>query len=177
MLKSEILTLRPLEPGDCELIYKWENSSELWEVSNTVLPFSKHLITEFINNSHNDIYVDRQVRFMITLSDSGDTVGCVDLFEFDPHHKRIGIGILIAENYDRGKGYASEALDLTIDFCFKHLGLHQMFCNILESNHISRKLFESNGFELVGVKKDWINYMSEWQNEMLYQLINPYYRK
>ncbi len=172
MLENTIVKLRPLEPEDCNRIYEWENNSNFWEVSNTILPFSKHLINEFIDNSHNDLFMDRQFRFMLDRKDLNKTIGCVDLFEFDPFHKRVGIGLLIADKDDRGNGFASEALDLIKEFCFDHLGIHQMFCNILEENTVSCNLFKSKGFIVVGVKKDWILSKGIWHDELLFQLIN-----
>jgi len=110
---------------------------------------------------------------MIDLSkkDQQITVGCVDLFEFDPIHKRAGIGILIDEVY-RGKGIAANSLDLLADYAFNILNLHQLFCNIEEDNINSLSLFQHQGFKIAGLKKDW-NYKSgNWINEYLLQRIS-----
>ncbi|MEZ4999417.1 MAG: GNAT family protein [Bacteroidales bacterium] len=67
---------------------------------------------------------------MICRATDGQPVGTIDLFEFDPHHLRAGIGILIAEQSDRRKGYASMALEALVDYCFSHLKLHQVYCTL-----------------------------------------------
>ena len=36
LLENERVCLRALEPEDLELLYRWENDSELWEVGNTL---------------------------------------------------------------------------------------------------------------------------------------------
>ncbi|HEX2976459.1 MAG TPA: GNAT family N-acetyltransferase, partial [Bacteroidales bacterium] len=100
------------------------------------------------------------------------TIGTIDLFDFDAFHKRAGIGILIDADY-RKKGYASMALKCLIGYCFKTLGLHQLYCNILENNCESIELFGKQGFTRIGIKKDWIKSAEGYINEHMFQLINP----
>ena len=94
------------------------------------------------------------------------------MFDFDPYHLRAGIGILIYSEENRKKGYATEALQLLINYSFHYLGLHQLYCNIASDNMKSIKLFTKVGFIIVGEKKDWIKTPSKWINEYLLQLIN-----
>jgi len=109
---------------------------------------------------------------MIELSENQSTVGAVDLFDFEPLHRRVGLGILIEEE-NRGKGFASEALDLILKYCFETLMVHQVYCNIASSNQISRQLFINKGFFLAGTKKDWLLINNQWVDELLFQKINP----
>ncbi|GET19976.1 GNAT family N-acetyltransferase [Prolixibacter denitrificans] len=171
-LKSDKITLRAIEPEDIELLYRWENNSEVWEVSDTLAPFSKYLIALYIKNSDKDIYESKQLRLMIE-SAEGRAVGSIDLFDFEPHHSRAGIGILIAEKEDRQNGYASEALKLVLEYCFSRLNLHAVYANIDANNEASIGLFKKFGFELAGTRKDWIRDARGWKDEHLFQLINP----
>ena len=47
-LSNDKVLLRALEPEDVELLYGWENDSDLWQVSNTIAPYSKYVLTQFI---------------------------------------------------------------------------------------------------------------------------------
>ncbi len=171
ILKGEITKLRAIEPYDLDIIHKWENDSSIWHLSNTITPFSKNIIKQFIDNSHLDIFQSKQVRLMIE-KNNGETIGTIDLFDYDPLHKRAGIGILIAEKENRGKGYASDALDVLIKYCFSVLQLHQLFCNITDDNSESINLFTKKGFQLIGTKKDWLLFSDGTKNESMYQLIS-----
>ncbi len=174
-LESEIVRLRPLEPSDINILYEWENNLSIWRVSNTLTPFSKHILREYIKNAHLDIYQTRQLRLMIDLKTDAKksrSIGTIDLFNFEPFHLHAGIGILISEEKDRNKGYASEALRLLIIYAFDILQLHQLYCNILENNDSSFKLFKKHGFKIVGEKKEWIKSGDQWLGEYLLQLIN-----
>jgi len=96
----------------------------------------------------------------------------IDLFDFNPQHQRVGVGILILPKF-RNKGYSNEALELIIDYAFEYLNVHQIFANITSDNFKSIALFEKFNFILVGSKKDWVYSNSNYKNENLYQLIKP----
>ncbi|MDA3953038.1 MAG: GNAT family protein [Bacteroidales bacterium] len=173
ILVGKLTRLRAIEPNDVDLIYEWENNSSIWQLSNTITPFSKHIINQFIENSHQDIFKLKQLRLMIEKTNEKElqTIGTIDLFDFDPMHKRAGIGILITNIQDRKSGYASDALDILIKYSFQTLQLNQLYCNITENNTDSIKLFQSKGFKLIGTKKDWLIYPSGTKDELMFQLI------
>lgn len=172
MLEGEKTVLRAMEPDDVDVLFRWENNTDIWEVSGTTAPFSKFVLQQFIDSSHNDIYMNRQQRLVIAKRQDQKTIGCVDLFDFDPRNRRAGIGILIAENSERGKGFASDALQLTIKYCFKALDLHQIFANVLSDNVASLALFQKANFQLCGTKKEWVLSNGIWKDEVMMQLIN-----
>ncbi|OYT15817.1 MAG: GNAT family N-acetyltransferase [Bacteroidetes bacterium 4572_77] len=170
-LQNKHIRLRAPELSDLDVLLSWENEESLWYLSQNLLPFSRFDMEQFILNNSHDIYQEKQFRFMIEKKDSLELLGCVDLFDFNPHHKRAGIGILIDEKH-RSRGFASQALDLIISYSFQQLHLHQIYCNILENNINSKKLFEKKQFLPIGVKQDWILVKNRFQNEILYQLIH-----
>ena len=171
-MKYEKIRLRAIEPEDLELLYEWENSGSYWVISNTVSPFSRFTLKRYIENSHRNIYETGQLRLMIDQIEDNLTIGTIDIFEFDPFHKRAGIGILIANEAYRRKGYASMSLICLINYCFKTLQLHQLFCNILSTNRESLELFKKHGFIQTGIKKDWILTDEGYIDEYVFQLIN-----
>lgn len=171
-MKYEKIRLRALEPEDLELLYEWENNNVYWIISNTVTPFSKYTLKRYMENSHKSIYETGQLRLMIDLIAEKKTIGTIDIFDFDPFHKRAGIGILIADESERRKGYASMAVKCLTDYCFKTLQLHQLYCNILANNCESMDLFRKRGFVEIGVKKDWVKVSKGYLDEHMFQLIN-----
>lgn len=173
MLEGKNLILRALEPTDVDVLFEWENDEKLWHLSNTITPFSRFTLEQYILNAHQDIYTTKQLRLMIDKkeSDESNPIGSIDLFDFDPTNKRAGLGVLIVEN-ERSKGYASEALELLINYCFTTLQLHQVYCNISADNQASLKLFEKQNFSVVGQKKEWLFIDGKWVDENILQLIN-----
>ena len=173
-LTGENVRLRALEPGDAGLLYDWENDTSIWNVSNTLTPFSRFQIEEYVLNTQNDIFAARQLRLMIMLQAQGEDetpVGTIDLFDFDPIHQRAGVGILLREPF-RERGYAIEALQILIRYAFATLRLHQIYCNISPENSSSLHLFNKLGFVRCGMKQDWVNDGEHWKEEWMFQLIN-----
>ncbi len=168
-LESENIKLRALEPEDLEFLFQTENNSAFWEVSSTQTPFSKYILTQYIANSHQDIYQAKQLRLIV--EHQNKPIGMVDLFDFNPQHKRAGIGILILKEF-QSNGFASESLILFIKYAFEFLQLHQIFANITSDNQHSISLFNGLNFKQIGVKKDWIYTNNRFKDEILFQLIN-----
>ena len=169
-LKGEHIYLRALEPEDLEFIYEIENNEDIWEISNTQTPYSKYLIKQYLENAHKDIFEVKQLRLVIS-SYTNEAIGMIDLFDFDFKNSRAGIGVLVKDSINRKKGFGKEALQLLINYSFKHLNLHQLYCNISEDNQASIKLFTSQGFNEIGLKKDWNFTNGNFKNEYLFQLI------
>nr|WP_319401493.1 GNAT family N-acetyltransferase [uncultured Carboxylicivirga sp.] len=167
-MEKEELVLRALEPTDVDLLYKWENDMKIWEVSNTLTPFSRHQLKLYIEQAQLDVYQTKQLRLIIELEPSHNAVGMIDLFDFDGFHQRGGIGIIIHEDY-RNKGYAFDALEMFIEYCFDTLGLNQLYANISINNKASIQLFEKAGFELIGNKKAWVRTKNGFVDELMYQ--------
>jgi diamine N-acetyltransferase len=170
-LKGNTIFLRALEPEDLVFIYRIENDENIWEVSNTQTPYSKFLITQYLENVHQDIYEAKQLRLAICKNENLEAIGLIDLFDFDPKNKRAGVGIIIQNNVDRNNGFGKEALGLMINYAFHQLQLHQLYANIGTENLPSLSLFTTFGFEKIGVKKDWNFTNNSFHDEVLLQLI------
>ena len=171
MLTNEHIVLRAMEPKDASILYKWENDRKLWHVSETISPYSLHQLENFIQQSlSQDIYSSKELRMMI--SDGKDTVfGIIDLFQFDPKHRRIGIGVLIHREY-RNKGIASEAIRLSKEYVFKHLQLNQIWCTISVNNTESIQLFKKSEFIETGKLLSWnLNHDSKYEDVIFMQCI------
>lgn len=168
-LHSKNSNLRALEPEDLDFLFSAENDEAFWEISGTQIPYSKYILQKYIENAHQDIYEAKQYRFVIC-DTQNIPVGMIDLFDFNPQHKRVGVGILLLPQY-QGKGFGSEALEMVIDYVFLNLNVNQIFANIIANNQKSVTLFEKFNFKKVGIKKDWIFANDSYKDEILYQLI------
>ena len=170
-LRGGHIYLRALEPEDLDFIYDIENDISLWELSDTQTPYSRFLIKQYLENAQQDIFEAKQLRLAVC-DVNNRTIGLIDVFDFDFKNKRAGIGIIIKNESDRFQGYGKEALELLVNYCFKTLHLHQVYSNVAESNVASLKLFKGNGFEKIGLKKDWNFNGHQYTNEFILQRIN-----
>jgi diamine N-acetyltransferase len=169
-LKGTHINLRALEPEDLDFLYQIENNESFWQVSHTNTPFSKYILKQYIENAHLDIFEAKQLRLLIEEKLTRKQIGMIDLFDFNPIHKRAGIGILIHPKFQKN-GFASEALSNLISYCFSHLNLHQLYANISSDNIKSISLFTKHDFKEAGIKKDWNLLNGKFTDEVLFQLI------
>ena len=170
-LKGEKVYLRALETEDLDFLYEIENNTDIWEISGTVTPYSRQVLKRYLENAHRDIYDVKQLRLCIC-SLENKKVGLIDLFDFDPTHRRAGIGIVVSEKAERNKGIGKEAVELLCNYAFTALQMRQLYANVGEENELSLRLFKKLGFNVVGVKKDWILSEGKFKNEILLQKIN-----
>jgi diamine N-acetyltransferase len=168
LLQNDILQLRAIEPEDLEILYQWENNPKLWIVGNTRQPYSHFALKQYISQTDLDIYESKQLRLMMQSRLTGETVGTVDLFDFDIHNSRIALGLFVDEKM-QGKGYAKNALHLVEDYVFNFLKINQLYCHIAESNQASRQMFEKENYESKGFLKNWIKGINGYENIIVFQ--------
>jgi diamine N-acetyltransferase len=175
-LKSGNISLRAVEPADAYIIYTWENNMDVWKVSDTITPYSLFQIEQFILNG-GDIFENKQLRLMIDLQDGKKivSIGSVDIYDFDPYHKRAGIGIYIEEKH-RNHGFADTALGMIEEYVFKTLDLHQIYCLISIENKQSINLFQKRNYLHTGTRKEWLKLNNSYIDQLQYQLFNPFNR-
>lgn len=169
-LENETIRLRALEPEDLELLYRWENNPELWSLGNTMSPYSRYILKEYIRESHRDIFEVKQLRLMIELCSTGAAIGTVDLYDFEPHHQRAGVGILIDSLYQRN-GFAAQAMCVLMDYAFKYLKLYQLYVHIPIGNEASKALFTRCGFVISGILKDWVMTENGYSDVLIMQKV------
>ncbi len=170
VLSNEKLTLRALEPVDLDALYLWENDSNMWNVGNTLAPYSRAQLWDYIQNYDGDIFTSRQLRLMVVLRDSGESIGTFDMFDFDPFHRRCHIGLFIDPKY-QGKGYGKATMNLAIDYAHRFIGLHQMVAVIPAKNQVTLNLFRSLGFSDTGILNDWIRVGNDYIDAVMLQKI------
>lgn len=177
MIRGNSIRLRALEPKDVDIMMIYENDADIWPVSGTLVPYSRYTIEQYYTHAQQDIFTTRQLRLAIEilseLPEPGVTIGYIDLFDFDPQHRRAGVGILIGEKEQRRKGYATEALRLLVNYAFNTLNLHQLHCHIEMNNDASMRLFSSCGFRVCGVLRDWIVFDGKWHSVSQLQILRP----
>ncbi|MBR5394456.1 MAG: GNAT family N-acetyltransferase [Bacteroidaceae bacterium] len=168
MLKNSKLRLRAVEPEDLDLMYLIENDTELWCCGQTTVPFSHYTLKQYIAESSNDIFQDRQLRLVIEKTD-GVSVGFVDLQNYAPQHHRAEVGIVVVPEQQR-QGIATEALHLLTKYVSTHFGIHQLYSLVPEGNAASMALFQKCGYKKTATLQEWLNTPSGWQSVIVFQL-------
>lgn len=170
-LQSDNIVLRALEPEDLDFLYTLENDASLWGTTNTVSPYSKYELKQYIASSPRDIYTQGQLKLIIERKVDGERLGLLDLFNFDYHNSRLEVGIIISEPFRRS-GYALEALQQAREYVFGFLHLHQIYCHIPVGNTASESLFTKAGYKKTATLPDWIQCETRWVDVIIMIRVN-----
>ena len=163
-----MIKLRAPEQADVDRIFLWENDPGFFEVLPNVAPLSRMQVWEYIQNYNADPFATRELRQMISDSETGQTVGYVDIFEFDPVNHRAGVAIYIDDQFRR-RGYASEALASLERYAEHTLAVHQLWAVIAIDNTASRNLFLNAGFKPCGKLRSWIRRRGQYVDALFVQ--------
>ncbi len=169
MTENVNIRLRALEPEDLEMLYAVENDVSLWDVGATNVPYSRYTLHDYIAHASSDIYIDRQVRFIVE-NEVGDTVGIADVVNFDPQHLRAELGIVILKDY-RHQGYATAAIQEMLRYSLRVLHLHQVYVFVDSQNIAAIKLFNKLTFKESAQLRGWLYDGREYHDALLMQRI------
>lgn len=150
-----MISLRPANESDIDLILAWENNPDNWRYSDTNEPYSRADIENLIdalNKSESE-----QQRFMICVQNKKFPVGAIDIFEIDKASKSASVGVLIESDENRRKGFALHALNQLEDFC-DDCEIENLKASVHDWNNASLSLFKKAGYTEVGVEKDLVKF-------------------
>ena len=154
-----MIRLRKLEPSDLPFLYQWENDASAWADGANHNPLSQQDLRDYIASTTGDIYKDGQLRLIIEktsdLSEQpSETLGCIDLFDFDPRNRRAALGMYIAPEH-RGKGVGKEAVRLIDEYAFGFLHLRVLYAVIATNNIACTTLYRNAGYTESSVLPGW----------------------
>lgn len=152
-LKGSQIYIRPILIQDAETVLIWENDRENWIVSGTTEEYVLEDILDLID-SMKDINQAKQTRLIICKNGSNELIGAIDLFDIQFDESSAGIGVLIADNASRRKGYALEAIMLAERIALEKLNLSLINCSIHKNNLASLRLFEKARYVKNGVQEN-----------------------
>jgi RimJ/RimL family protein N-acetyltransferase len=163
VLRGEHVTLRPPRPEDVEVIYAWDRDPELaaW---NGRPPLSLSLSAA--RRDYLARWRDPGVKTFI-LEAEDEPIGMATLYDF--RHEGCELGIKVGARDVRGKGYASEAVSLLVDYSFHILGLKVVRGSTLAHNDRMQRVFEKCGFVEVGDGSLLSRYDNRRYTELFYE--------
>jgi RimJ/RimL family protein N-acetyltransferase len=129
------INFRPVKPSDCDLLFNWANDP----------------ITRKNSYNSNEInYNDHVLWFNKNISDNwyifyDELNSPVGIVRFDFKNNEWIIGISVDANH-RGKGYASEMIELAVNNFINKSSVLKISAYIKEENLISKKSFNKAGF-------------------------------
>ena len=145
--------LRAMEMEDCELVKDMFNDPEIENlVGGWAFPLSLYAQKRWMESHYNN---HSEMRFVIDTKEDG-AVGIYTLTGIDWKNRRAVIGVKIASNRDRSKGYGTDAILAIMRYVFDELGFHRLDASWLASNPVSSNVLAKCGFVEEGVKREYV---------------------
>ena len=136
------LTLRPLERDDLRFVHAVNNNAKIMRYWFEE-PYETFSELSQLYDQH--VHDQRERRF-VAVDNAGETMGLVELIELDYIHRRGEFQIIIAPQA-QGRGYATIATRLAIDYAFSVLNLRKIYLIVDTSNAAAIHVYEKCGFK------------------------------
>jgi len=137
----------------------------------TVRPFNLEQLDLLLSD-----WNDGQSNFVFAIRHKGEICGLVNLDGLDFPNSHAEIGIAITNKLQRGQGFASEALQLLLDFAFGELNLQRIWCRIISGNDPSVRLFTRTGFVQEGVLRQHVRRSGAFRDMLVFGLLRDEYK-
>ncbi len=143
--------LRPLQFFDASVSWRWRNDPKVWEFTGNRpnIYVTQQMEEEWISRV---LLMQDEQRYAICISESDKYIGNVQLTSINKHAAEFHIFIGAREEW--GKGYATEATNLLLNFAFIQLGLNKVYLKVNVNHDRAIKIYQKIGFEVDVINKD-----------------------
>lgn len=138
------IKLRPLEREDLRFVHQLDNNASVMRYWFEE-PYEAFVELSDLYDKH--IHDQSERRFVV--EQDSVKVGLVELVEIDHIHRRAEFQIIIDPAY-QGKGYASRAAKLAMEYGFSVLNLYKLYLIVDKENAKAIHIYGKLGFEIEG---------------------------
>lgn len=146
-MTNNLVTLRPIEKDDLDLLFKWRNDELIFsQLGGGYFPTSKTEMSKWMENFSK---LDRtNIKFIVQYKEIG--VGFISLSNTNYINRTSELGLYIGEKNYQGKGIASNALKLIENFSKDYLNLRKIKLLVNDNNKVAIGLYEKKGYKVIG---------------------------
>lgn len=150
MLKGKRISLRAIEENDLSLIAKWRSEPDVYEYFYEYLPISLSQQKDWYLHQKNN---KTEINFVVSLN-TGEVIGTVSIVHIDYRNRKAEWGrLIIGAEEHKSAGYGREVEMLILQYCFEHLNLNKLYCEVLSTNMKVVNMHKKFGFKEEGVLK------------------------
>jgi len=169
-LEDKHISLREIELSDVTKTYhKWMNDPEVTQyLESRFKTWSLKKLRSFVRK----IKSSPDYIFLAIISkEKNKHIGNIKLGPINRNHNFADIGIIIGEKSFWGKGFATEAIRLVVDYAFNRLKLHKLTAGSYINNIASIKAFKKAGFLVEGIRKKHLFYNGSYVDGLLLGIV------
>lgn len=174
-LDGTLVSLRPLDTANIELVISWLRNPA---------------VNRYMLSGHEPIAYEDEVRWyedmtgsetdlVLQIHDraSGKYLGNVGLHHIDLTHRGAELGIMIGDTAEWGRGYGRDAMVTLLRHAYGALGLHRVVLRCHPDNARGIAAYLAVGFTQVGHERDAVFIEGEWQDHLVFDLLEDEFRE
>ena len=170
MLEGQKIFLLPIERHDIITLNEWIKKGLDFSLISPSSLFTLNL--DELENWYNSLIYNPKIRvFVIRNIEHKTPIGLVELNNIDWKNRNAEIGIFIAYENLRNKGFGSDTLEVIISYSFNELNLFKLYAKIAEDNSSSIKLFEKFNFKKEAVLRKNLFKNNKYIDLLIYGLL------
>lgn len=150
IITSGRLMLKKIEELDIEELYEIYSNENIFRLRPGKVKKNKTSVQNMIGHFQRDFNKKKMIFLGIYLNDTvKKLIGIAEIFDLNKKVNSITIGYTIHEKF-WGKGYATEAVRLVIDFLFRKIGINRIQAFVMTENIKSKNVLLRNHFQKEG---------------------------
>ena len=151
-LNDGIISLREFREDDIPNKIRWINNPENNQFLHYDIPLEFDKTLKWFKSKNNEIRLDLVIEY------DNVPVGLIGLLGIDRSNNKAEYYICMGEEQYKGRGVATKASEMLVEYGFKQLGLNKIYLNVDAENIVACRLYEKLGFVCEGYfKKDMIH--------------------
>ena len=170
ILKTERLSLRPLEAVDAAAIHQMMSDAEVMAFWDSEVIDDPAQTIDIVQSQLEEIARDEARYWTMQLAADSGFIGVCDLSEIDRRHSRADVGFMVARRY-WGGGYTFEAMHAVIGHAAQALRLKRLQARTHLGNVRSMRLLDRLGFKREGLLRGYVERDGERRDVVLYGLL------
>lgn len=176
LLKGKNICLEGLTTKHISQAYaNWFNDKDVCrENSHGGIHYTLDMTREYVKSVDKS---DTIAAFAIIARDTKKHIGNISLGKISWENNSGDISILIGEKRYWGRGIASEAYELIIDYGFRKLDLHRLESGMTVRNKAMIKVAKRSGMQKEGVFKEALCKYGRYIDIVRFAIINPKHKK
>ena len=168
-MDAEHIKLRPLERVDLQFVHQLDNNASVMRYWFEE-PYATFTELQSLYDQH--VHDQSERRFIVECD--GQRAGLVELVEIDHVHRRAEFQIIIAPEH-QGRGLATRATRLAMEYGFKVLNLYKLYLIVDIENRKAIRIYTRMGFQTEGELKDEFFVNAEYRSVLRMRLFQHDY--
>jgi RimJ/RimL family protein N-acetyltransferase len=176
-LNGARVALREFQAADAHAAYEWASDPAFFRymASEPVVSIAEEAL--FIRDVQKYARVRPRVHYTLGIveQDTDALIGIARLSVIDPTQRGADMGYGIRTDC-RGRGIATEAAGMLVDFGFSTLGLHRIWALCDPQNVGSRRVMEKVGMRCEGRHREHVFAHGEWRDSLVFAVLEDEWR-